>query len=47
MLEQTAQRGCGCSIPRSLQGQAGWGFQHPGLVEVIPVHAGELEQDDL
>ncbi|KAK4823933.1 hypothetical protein QYF61_008319 [Mycteria americana] len=27
------QRSCGCSIPGSVQGQVGWGFEQPGLVE--------------
>lgn len=26
VLEQAAQKGCGCPIPRSFQGQIGWGF---------------------
>jgi len=30
--ELAAQRGCGCPIPRSVQGQTGWGFERPGLV---------------
>ena len=37
-LEQVAQRGCGCPIPGSVQGQAGWGFEQPGLVEGVPAH---------
>ncbi|KAK4810947.1 hypothetical protein QYF61_013356 [Mycteria americana] len=32
-LEQVAQRSCGCSIPGSVQGQVGWGFEQPDLVE--------------
>lgn len=47
MLEQTAQRGCGCPIPGGVQGQDGWSFELPSLVESFPVHAGELEQNDL
>ncbi|KAK4808877.1 hypothetical protein QYF61_007992 [Mycteria americana] len=28
----------GCPIPGSVQGQAGWGFEQPGLVEGVPAH---------
>ena len=37
-LEQVAQRGCGCPLPGSVQGQVGWGFEQPDLVEGIPAH---------
>ena len=37
-LGQVAQRGCGCPIPGSVQGQVGWGFEQPGLVEGVPAH---------
>ena len=37
-LEQVAQRGCGCPLPGSVQGQAGWGFEEPGLVAGVPAH---------
>ena len=30
-LEQVAQRGCGCPLPGSIQGQAGWDCEQPGL----------------
>lgn len=30
--KQVAQRGCGCHIPGSIQGQVGRGFEQPGLV---------------
>lgn len=30
-----------------LQGQAGWSFEHPGLVEVIPGHGMDVGRDDL
>ena len=36
--EQVAQRSCGCPIPGSVQGQVGWGFEEPGLVEGVPAH---------
>jgi len=32
VLEQAAQRGCGCPIPGGVQGQVGWGPGQPGLV---------------
>ena len=35
-LEEVAQRGCGCPIPGSVQGQVGWGFEQPGLVKNVP-----------
>ena len=37
-LEQAAQRSCGCPVPDSVQGQAGWGFEQLGLVAGVPVH---------
>jgi len=38
VLEQVSQRSCGCPLPGSVQGQVGWGFEHPGLVEGVPAH---------
>jgi len=35
-LEQ--QRSCGCPLPGSVQAQAGWGFEQPGLAEDVPAH---------
>jgi len=29
-------------IPESVQGQAGWGFEQPGLVEGVPAHSREV-----
>ena len=50
MLEWAAQRGCGCPVPRGVQGQVGWGPGYPSLVlnvEVGALHAaGVLELDD-
>ena len=46
-LEQVAQRGCGCPLPGSIQGQAGWGFEQPGLVGGVPAYSRGLELDDL
>ena len=31
MLEQAAQRGCGCPVPGGVQGQVGWGPGQPAL----------------
>ena len=46
-LEQVAQWGCGCPLPGTIQGQAGWGFEQPGLVRDLVLTAGGLELDDL
>jgi len=32
VLEQAAQRGCGCPIPGGVQGHVGWGPGQPGPV---------------
>ena len=37
-LEQVVQRSCDCSLPGSIQGQVGWGFEQPRLVEGVPAH---------
>jgi len=37
-MEQAARRSCGCTLPGSVQGQFGWGFEQPGLVEYVPGH---------
>ena len=37
MLEQDAQRDCGCPIPEGVQGQIGWGPVQPGLVLNVEV----------
>jgi len=40
-LAQVAQRSCGCSLPGSVQGQVGWGFEQPGVGEgVLPTAGG-------
>ena len=31
--------------PGSVQGQAGWGFEQPGVVEGVPAHGGRVELD--
>ena len=46
-LEQVAQGSCGCPLPGSVQGQVGWGFEQPGLVEGVFACGGGLELDDL
>ena len=51
MLEQAAQRSCGCPIPGGVQGQVGWGTRQPGLVLNVEVGGpvcgkGGLELDD-
>jgi len=46
-LEQVAWRSCGCPLPGSVQGQVGWGFEQPGLVEGVPVHGRGVELHDL
>ena len=37
MLEQAAQRDCGCPVPGGVQGQVGWGPGQPGIVLDIEV----------
>jgi len=37
-LAQVAQRSCGCPLHGSVQGQAGWSSEQPGLVEGVPAH---------
>jgi len=37
-LEQVCQRSCGGLLPGSVQGQAGWGFELPGLVDGAPTY---------
>jgi len=44
---QVAQRGCGCLIPSSIQGEVGWGFEQPGLVGGVLTHSKGLELDNL
>jgi len=39
----SAQGGCGCPIPGSIQGQAGCGAGQPGLVAGDPAHSREVE----
>jgi len=37
VLEQIAQRSCGCSIPEGFQGQVGWDPEQPDLVPDLVV----------
>jgi len=37
VLEQAAQTGCGCSVPKDAQDQVGWGSGQPGLVPDLEV----------
>ena len=50
MLEQAAQRGCGCSIPGGIQGEVEWGPGQHGLVPDLevggPACSRGLEFDD-
>jgi len=46
-LQQVHQRSCECPLSGSIQGQAGWGFEQPGLEGGVPVYSGGLELDDL
>ena len=46
MLEQVAQRGCGCPTSASIQGQVEWNPKQHDLVLASLTIAGELELDD-
>jgi len=47
LLEQVAQRGCGCPLPGSIQCHAVWAFEQPGLEGGIPAYSRGLELGDL
>ena len=47
LLEQVAQRGCGCPLPGSIQGQPGWVSEQPGLEGGVPAYSRGLELGDL
>ena len=38
VVEQVAERSCGCCLPGSVQGHVGRGFEQPGVVEGVPAH---------
>lgn len=42
-LEQVDKYGCGCPLPRSIQGQNGWDFEQPGLVGGALTYSRRLE----
>jgi len=42
LVRQVSQRSSGCSLPGGVQGQVGWGFEPPGLVEDVPAHGRGL-----
>ena len=44
MLPREVLAACSSGI---VQGQAGWGFEQPGLVEGVPAHGKGSELDDL
>ena len=46
-LEQVAQRSCGCPIIGSVQGEVGWDFEQPDLVEGVPAHGRKVGLGDL
>lgn len=37
VLEQAAQRCCGCPVPAGVKDQAGWGLEQPYLVPYLVV----------
>jgi len=47
VVEQVAQRGGRCPIPRNSQGQVGLGSEQPDLVEDVPAHCRGVGLDDL
>ena len=44
-LEHVAQRGCGCPLPGSTQGQTGWGSEQAVLEGGVPAYSRGLELD--
>jgi len=47
VLEQVAQRRCGCPISGGIQGQVGWDPGQPDLVAGNPDHGRGMELHDL
>ena len=47
ILQTTSSRGCECPLPGNIQGQAGWGFEKPGLEGGVPAYSRGLELGDL
>lgn len=46
ILAQSAQRGCGCPIPGTIQGQVGRVLEQGGTEEGVPAHGMGVELDD-
>lgn len=46
-LELVAQRSCGCSVPRDIQGHAKWCSEQPDLAVGVSVHFKGVGLDDL
>ena len=46
-LEQVAQRSCAWPLPGSIEGQAGWSCEQPGLEGGVPACSRVLELDGL
>ena len=46
-VSKVVKRGCGCPLSGSVQGQAGWGFEQPGLEWGAPAYSRGLELHDL
>ena len=42
-MEQVVQRGCECPHPESIQGQAGYSFEQPGIMRSAPAYSRGLE----
>lgn len=47
VVDQAAQGSCGCSAIGRVQGQAGQGFEEPGLVKDVPAPGKKVELNDL
>ena len=47
MWRHIAQRGSGCHIPGTIQGQVGQGSEQPGLVEDVPAYCSGVGLGDL
>lgn len=46
-VEQDSHRSCGCPISGTIQGQAGQGFEQPGLVKDVPANGRGVELGNL
>lgn len=43
---QAAHRACGCPITGTVQSEAGWCFEQPGLMEAVPAHVRGVNLDN-